>query len=121
MALSIVIIIIISKNKILLNYLNFEFVHTPVRLTPQHGLLVLPAKVQTHRVTINIHSYECMWILTRCACTLQVRPPVSTLGCCWLRQQRNAEVWLHAKMIFDDGDDGNGQCHCSVRMVLFQL
>jgi hypothetical protein len=27
-------------------------------------------------------TYECMWILTRCACTLQVRPLVGTLGCC---------------------------------------
>jgi hypothetical protein len=34
-------------------------------------------------VVANNNPYECMFILTRCACTVLVRPLVGTLGCCW--------------------------------------
>jgi hypothetical protein len=61
----------------------YPFHRASIRTTPSMMKMLIFSK--SHHFKHGL--YERMWILTRCACTLQVRPPVSTLGCCWLRQQ----------------------------------
>jgi hypothetical protein len=47
-----------------------------------------PFFLQQQQNWLLVHcSYQCMWIVTRCLCTVPVRLLVGTLGCCWLRQQ----------------------------------
>ena len=58
----------------------------------------------------NRTKYECMWILTRCVCTVPVRLLVGTLGC--FSKNKIKIQNLNAKMISNDGQwisNDNGQ------------
>jgi hypothetical protein len=46
-----------------------------------HTLLVVVKTAMLLFLLLLQTVYECMWIVTRCACTVPVRPLVGTLGC----------------------------------------